>query len=336
MSKWWEVELTNDDLTADVVNSAIHGLGTVVGLQPDKRHRQLIEAIAEVMPAELQREVIFELLQRSKHMSDWKSRSGSTVVDDWKRDWQESFERWNRADLQKNIATYIYGGFVRITLFELAAPAVPGCRVTIEGSILRWKPAQWSIAQEYDMYRRYPFERRRSTVLQTTKPVALSADSGERKRVFFDVPAWIYRVFRVHESTVSLFSTYLHLQRNRLNFDSALPHDIRFPVPEIPGIELIERGRPGSLVSPRSRLLKTFRLLGDRTRPVATYSFKYKHSQEVHPALRVGSKWLHIEGQEHESIQLSTGIKLTFTLVGGHDYQLYATEDGFGIAWVVT
>jgi hypothetical protein len=148
---------------------------------------------------------------------------------------------------------------------------------------------------------------------------AFSVEPGERKRVFVDVPAEIARVFEIKDSTL----------RPTDLVSVTAPRKPPTTIP-VPGIELIK----GEHVARGSTWLAPFPLAGDPTGAVSTYNYEYEHSREVTPAVRASVKGFDVGATA--SVGVTAGLKLTFALVGGHDYQLHDTHDGLGITWTVT
>ena len=216
------------------------------------------------------------------------------------------------AELDGITVYHMYVDSVRITLFELAAPAVPGCRVTLERTVSRRASAQWSIGLQ-------SATARRRTEVRTTMRAAFSVEPGERKRVFVDVPAEFARVFEVKDSTLRPTDLVV----------VAAPRKRAATIP-IPGVELIK----GEHAAQGSTWLAPFPLSGDPTGAVSTYSYEYEHLREVTPALRASVSGVGVGAGA--SVGVTAGLKLTVALVGGYDYQLHDNEDGLGITWTVT
>jgi hypothetical protein len=259
--------------------------------------QQVVDAVVKVMPVEMQE------VERGHLLSGLPARPRR--VDG----------RPGSARLVELDGITIYHSYVdsaRITLFELAAPAVPGCRVTLERTTSRRASAQWSIGLQ-------GASARRRTEVRTTLRAAFSVEPGQRKRVFVDVPAEIERVFEIKDSTLR--------PTDLVSVTAPRKRPTTIPVP---GVELVE----GEYVSRGSTWLAPFPLAGDPTGAVSTYSYEYEYSREVTPALRASVKGFDVGATA--SVGVTAGLKLTFALVGGHDYQLHATHDGLGITWTVT
>jgi hypothetical protein len=217
-------------------------------------------------------------------------------------------------ELDGSTIYHSYLDSVRIALFELAAPAVPGCRVTLERSISRRASAQWSIG-----FKGASASGR--TGVRTTLGAAFSVDAGQRKHIFVDVPVEISRVFEIKESILRPTDLVF------VSGSSERPSTIL-----VPGAELI----PGSEPQRRrgSRLLPPFPLAGDSTRAVTPFNLEREYSGEV--ILGLGASVKGVDVGATASVGVTAVLKLTFALVAGHDYELYATEDGLGITWIVT
>jgi hypothetical protein len=274
----------------------------------DVERQQIVDAVVKALPGEKQE------LERAHLLSGLPAkptfvngRPGSVRL----------------VDMDGTTIYHSYTDSARITLFEFAAPAIPGCQVTLESTTSQRASAQWSIG-----FKGASGSRR--TEVRTTSGAVFSVDAGQRKRVFVDVPVEISRVFEIRDSI---------LRPTDLIYVTALskrPTTIPFP----PGIELIRASQsqrafgPADLVSRGARFLETFSVAGDPTGAPAIYTREFDHSQEVSPALRANVKGVDVGVTA--SVGVTAGLKLKYALVGGHDYQLYATEDGLGITWIVT
>ena len=274
----------------------------------DVERQQVVDAVVKALPGERQELERAHLLSGLPAKPTWvNGRPGSVRL----------------VDLDDTTIYHSYVDSARITLFELAAPAIPGCWVTLESTTSQRASVQWSIG-----FKGASGSRR--TEVRTTSGALFSVDAGQRKRIFVDVPVEISRVFEIRDSMLQ--------PTDLVSVIASSKRPATIPIP--PGIELIQGSElqrafgPADLVSRGARFLEPFRLAGDPTGALAKYTRDFDHSQEVSPAIRASVKGVDVGATA--SVGVTAGLKLTYALVGGHDYQLYATEDGLGITWIVT
>jgi hypothetical protein len=260
----------------------------------------VLDAVQETMPYDLreaEREYYLSILPRRPTRAN--GRPGVTRL----------------ADHDGVTVSHSYIDTVRVALFEIAAPAVRGCRVTIESATSRRGSAEWSVALSGG-------RAGGKVEVRTTLKAEFSVEAGQRKRVFADVPASIVTIFEVRDSRL-----YPRLAR-------VGSPDKRTRSTPIPGVESIKGTEPG-----RVERLALFSLAGDKSLSTSTYTYEYERSREVAVQLRRSVKVLEVTGVElglGSTVGVAASVKLTLVLAAGHDYEMYATDEYMGITWVST
>jgi hypothetical protein len=258
--------------------------------------RQVVEAIVEDMPSDRQ-EAERDNLLKGLPRRPTNARGRPETI--------------RLADHDGVTVHHTFVGLVRVTLFEMGAPAVPGCQVTMETSASRRSSAQWAI--EYK-----GFGTRRRTEIRTTLRAAFSVDEGQRKRVFGYVPAAITRVFELRSGRLRPLDL----------IDIARPPK-QAATMGAPGVETIHGSEPLP-----AQELGHYPLAGDTSGDISTYTHEFERAQDVSASL--GGVLKGVSLRATAAVGVTASLKLTMKLTGGRDYRLHSSAEGLGIVWSVS
>jgi hypothetical protein len=221
------------------------------------------------------------------------------------------------AELDGVTVSHAYLDIVRVTLFEFAPPEVDGCKIITERSVSKQRSSEWSLA--------FPGAKGSTkSDVKTTFRSTFSASAGERKRVFVNLPTRVTRVFELKDGILRP-TGMVHVEQPRHTRASGTP---------APGIESIPAEQP-----PLAHLLETYPLAGDRTVTPAEYEYTYEERREVSAHVGGSVDLGPIRGVsvgESLTVGISVTVKLKLVLAPGHNYEMYAIENGHGIGWRFT
>jgi hypothetical protein len=234
---------------------------------------------------------------------------------------------------------------LKVPLFVLGAPNVPGCEVKLEIYSSRTDIREWKVA----------FGQGRS--LKTSRRSTFEAGAGEIKRIFVPVPAIAIRRYVLLEENSSInieplkgkaFQTVEPIGRTpagwRSSRDSNEPapgavtlispeSDIGVRVRKIKIMRSSRRSRQPGLDFPLGPVQKDFYLKGDSERRRSTYEESVEGTR--HFKLTAGATIFGTTVNTDAFVQLVRGISLKCTLAGGHDYHLHEMKKEPGIGWTL-
>jgi hypothetical protein len=257
---------------------------------------QVVDAIVEDMPSDQQQAERNNLLEGlSRQPTDARGRPATTRL----------------ADHDGQTVSHTFVDLVPVTLFEMGAPAVPGCQVTVETSRSRRSSAQWALQFK-------GVGAKLGTEVRTTLRAAFSVEAGQRKRVFANVPVAITRVFELRSGR--LRATDL--------IDVARPRKQTAPM-GVPGVETIVGGDPRP-----AEELEIFSLAGDTSGGSSTYGYDFERTNDVSASLERVLKGVSLRATA--TFGVTASLKLTMKLTGGRDYHLHSSAEGLGIVWTIS
>jgi hypothetical protein len=260
----------------------------------DAERQQIVDAIVEDMPPDRQEAERNNLLEGlSRRPTNARGRLKTIRL----------------LDAEGAAVHHTFVDRVRVTLFELSAPAVRDCQVTIETSKSRKASSQWTIG--------YKSAGKGSKIdVRSTQSAAFQVNEGQQKRVFVYVPATISRIFELRGSRLQ--------PRNLINL-SISPKQAAEMDP--PGVETIH-----SELLPAEEL-EHYRLLGDTSGDRSTYAYEFERSKDVSASLAMALKG--VSAAATATVNVTASVKLTMNLAAGHDYHLHSSASGPGIVWKI-
>jgi len=194
---------------------------------------------------------------------------------------------------------------VRISLFVLSAPSVPGCTATFA----REQTAEGQLSWDVTIF---GTGLSGSSSLEVSTSATFTAASGEAKVVF--LPGSL---------TVEKVTVLQHGQE--------IGRGYRINAAEFkhnqPGLRLL----PASTVLPAGELVSTYPLADDPTGALAkyTYSDKITSTMQLQLGIKVFGADLTLKAQATRS----TSVAVTYGLKGGFDYELRQFAEGDGLVW---
>jgi hypothetical protein len=193
---------------------------------------------------------------------------------------------------------------VKLPLFVLAAPGVKGATVAFEQTKTRASGVNWSISLAGSGLSG-------EVTVELSMSAGFEASARETKLVFLPVTVVVEKL-RVAPGSPATFRVDLEGLRDQQ---------------PAPGLLLLARGaRPA-----QGSFAQKFSLAGDTTGAPATYKYTYNKTKTL--GMNIGIKAYGADLSLGYKPTMSTSVALTFTLPGGHDYELYRLAEGDGLLW---